>query len=122
MAKKELKLDFTTKDIINIFISRKEQILQAVILELQCWVGDWFLDGNNGIPYDIRLENKSMLLSDIQDKILSVDGVASVKDLNIKITYDGMNKTRKVFNITGTLNLNTGESAILNGLVPIVIR
>lgn len=120
MALRDLSLDFENKTITNQFIKGKKLILQKVVLALQCWTGDWFLDGTYGIPYGLRLDNKSLLLADMQDIILSVDGVVSVQDLDVKITYDGERKTQKVFNIYALIITEDDEQVILNGLVPIV--
>lgn len=120
MALRDLSLDFENKTITNQFIKGKKLILQNVVLALQCWTGDWFLDGTYGIPYGLRLDNKSLLLADMQDIILSVDGVVSVQDLDVKITYDGERKTQKVFNIYALIITEDDEQVILNGLVPIV--
>ena len=120
MALRDLSLDFENKTITNQFIKGKKLILQKVVLALQCWTGDWFLDGTYGIPYGLRLDNKSLLLADMQDIILSVDGVVSVQDLDVKITYDGERNTQKVFNIYALIITEDDEQVILNGLVPIV--
>ena len=87
---RSLKLDFDNKTISNEFIKGKDLIIQEVILALQCWTGDWFLDGNFGIPYDLRLNSKALLLADMQSVIMSVDGVLSVQDLDIKIKYENL--------------------------------
>lgn len=114
---KSLKLNFDDKTITNEFIKGKELIIQEVVLALQCWTGDWFLDGTYGIPYELRLRNKALLLADAQSIIMSVDGVLSIQDLDIKtIKQDG----KKIFYITGTLSLEDNEDVTFNGLIPIV--
>ena len=120
MALRDLTLNFEDKTITNEFLKNKKLVLQKVILALQCWTGDWFLDGTYGTPYGLRLDNKALLLADMQDIILSVDGVISVQDLNVKITYEGERKTQKVFNISALIITEDDEQVILNGLVPIV--
>lgn len=120
MALRDLTLNFEDKTITNEFLKNKKLILQKVILALQCWTGDWFLDGAYGIPYGLRLDNKALLLADMQDVILNVDGVVSVQDLNVKITYEGEHKTQKVFEIYALIVTEDDEQVILNGLVPIV--
>lgn len=114
---KSLKLNFDNKTISNEFIKGKELIVQKVILSLQCWTGDWFLDGSYGIPYDLRMRNKALLLADIHSIIMSVDGVLSVQDLDIKSV---ISDNKKIFYITGTLSIEDNEQVIFNGLVPIV--
>ena len=97
MALKDLILNYENKTITNQFVKGKNLIIQKVILALQCWTGDWFLDGNFGIPYNLRLDNKSLLLADAQDIILSVDGVISVQNLDIKTIYIDENRKQKGF-------------------------
>ena len=120
MALRDLTLNFEDKTITNEFLKNKKLVLQKVILALQCWSGDWFLDGNYGIPYNLRLDNKALLLADMQDTILNVEGVVSIQDLNVKITYEGERKTQKVFEISALIVTQDDEQVILNGLVPIV--
>lgn len=120
MALRDLTLNFEDKTITNEFLKNKKLILQKVILALQCWTGDWFLDGTYGIPYGLRLDNKALLLADMQDVILNVDGVVSVQDLSVKTTYEGERKTQKVFEIYALIVTEDDEQVILNGLVPIV--
>lgn len=117
----DLTLDFENKTITNQFLKGKQLIMQKVVLALQCWTGDWFLDGSYGIAYDTRLQNKSLLIADIQDIILSVDGVVSVQDIDVTVRYtDIVKKTGKIFDIKATVITDDNEQVILNGLVPIV--
>lgn len=120
MALRDLTLNFEDKTITNEFLKNKKLVLQKVVLALQCWTGDWFLDGTYGIPYSLRLDNKALLLADMQDIILNVDGVVSVQDLSVKTTYEGERKTQKVFEIYALIVTEDDEQVILNGLVPIV--
>lgn len=117
----DLELDYETKKIKNNFIKGKQLIMQRVVLALQCWVGDWFLDGEYGIPYDLRVDNKGLLLADAQSIILGVEGVSSVKDLDLKVTYGDMqHKSQRIFHITGTVETIDNEIGILNDLIPVV--
>ena len=117
----DLELDYETKKIKNNFIKGKQLIMQRVVLALQCWVGDWFLDGEYGIPYDLRIDNKGLLLADAQSIILGVEGVSSVKDLDLKVTYgDMLHKSQRIFHITGTVETIDNEIGILNDLIPVV--
>lgn len=117
----DLELDYETKKIKNNFIKGKQLIMQRVVLALQCWVGDWFLDGEYGIPYDLRIDNKGLLLADAQSIILGVEGVSSVKDLDLKVTYGDMqHKSQRIFHITGTVETIDNEIGVLNDLIPVV--
>ena len=117
----DLELDYENKKIKNNFIKGKQLIMQRVVLALQCWVGDWFLDGEYGIPYDLRIDNKGLLLADAQSIILGVEGVSSVKDLDLKVTSGDMrHKSQRIFHITGTVETIDNEIGILNDLIPVV--
>lgn len=113
----DLTLDFDKKIIINSYLTKKNLIMQKVVLALQCWSGDWFLDGDFGIPYDIRANNKSLLTADIQDIIMSVDGVNGIKNLDIKSrVQDG----KRTIYINAFIITTEDEIIEFNGLVPIL--
>lgn len=121
MTLQDLTLDFENKTISNTFIKGKDLIIQKVILALQCWTGDWFLDGDYGTNYGIRLDNKSLLLADMQDIILGVEGVLSVEDLDAKVVYqDLQHKNQRMFDISATIITEDEQQVEMNGLVPIV--
>lgn len=113
----DLTLDFQNKTISNSYLRGKRLILQKVQLALQCWTGDWFLDGEYGISYDLRLDSKGLLLADMREIILSVEGVKSVQDLKIDAVHrDG----QLVFIMSATIFTSNEESVVYNGLVPII--
>lgn len=116
----DLTLNFNDKTISNTFLKDKDLIIQKVILSLQCWLGDWYLDGSYGVNYGVRLQNKGLLIADMEDIIKSVDGVTSVQDITIKTTYEGERFTQKVININVTLTLEDGEQFTLISAIPTV--
>ena len=59
-------------------------------------------------------------MSDLQDIILGVDGVISLQDIDVKITYEGPKNTQKAFNIKATIITQDEDVVILNGIVPII--
>jgi hypothetical protein len=120
MTLRDLTLDFDNKKISNTFLKGKKLILQEVVLALQCWTGDWFLDGTFGIPYDVRLENKSLLLADIQEVILSVNGVNSVQNIEVESIYEGPKNTQLMFKISALVVTRDDEQILFNGLIPII--
>ena len=114
---KELCLDFDNKKIINSFITDKELILQNVKLVVQIWQKDWYLDYTGGIDYRRRFGNKPLLLADLENAILSVNGITKVNNLQLKEdVVDGLT----IFNITGTLTFNDETYTLKNGEVTIV--
>ena len=56
----------------------------------------------------------------ISSRMPSVDGVTSVPDITIKITYEGERFTQKVININATLTLEDGEQFTLSSAIPTV--
>ena len=119
----DLTLNFDDKTINNTFLTGRQLIIQKVVLAQQCWTGDWFLNGDYGISYGLRLENKALLTADLQEIILGVDGVTSVEDIVVKTRYgDATHKRQKYFVINATIITEDREQVQLNGLVPIVGR
>lgn len=118
---RDLILDFDNKIIDNNYITGKNLIIQKVKLAIQCWAGDWFLDSDFGIPYGIRLENKSLLVADIENAIMSVEGVSSVQDTSVEIMYTDIHKKRqKQYKINTTIITDTYEEVELNGFIPLI--
>lgn len=117
----DLTLDFENKTISNTFLKDRDLIIQQVQLAIQCWTGDWFLDDEYGIDYDLRLKNKALLIADLEEIILSVDGVISVENIEVKTKYgDLTHKRQKYFDISVTISIQGGQEVLMNGLVPIV--
>lgn len=113
----DLTLNFDNKTITNDFLDEEELVIQRVKLAIQCWSGDWFLDGNFGVPYSIRLGSKSMLMADLEEVILSVDGVQDVVDIDLKIVKeDGL----KVYKFYVTINTIYKDNTIVDGLIEVV--
>jgi hypothetical protein len=117
----DLTLDFENKTISNTFLKGKQLILQKVQLAIQCWTGDWFLNSDYGISYGLRLENKSLLIADLQEIILGVDGVVSVENINVNVRYgDTTHKRQKYFDISANIVTQDEQQVLMNGLIPIV--
>lgn len=123
---KDLTLDFDNKRIINSFITNKDLVLQQIKVVVQVWYNDWYLDYYSGIDYKTRFANKPMLLADLENAILSIDGVTGVRDLNIVEDYINLSSNiqartkTKVYNITGTISLLNENIEIKNGEVTIM--
>lgn len=123
---KDLTLDFDNKRIINSFITNKDLVLQQVKVVVQVWYNDWYLDYYSGIDYKARFANKPMLLADLENAILSINGVTGVRDLNIVEDYINLSSNiqartkTKVYNITGTISLLNENIEIKNGEVTIM--
>lgn len=118
---RDLTLDFDNKTIYNNYITGRNLIIQKVKLAIQCWAEDWFLDSDYGIPYGTRLQNKSLLIADIEEAIMSVEGVTSVQDTTVEIVYGNFNKkSQRQYKIYTTIITDTYEEIELNGLIPMI--
>ncbi len=117
----DLTLNFEDKTISNTFLKGKQLTLQKVQLAIQCWTGDWFLNDSYGISYGLRLENKALLIADLQEIILGVDGVVSVEDVDVKVRYGDLTRKRqKFFDISAVIVTQDEQQVLMNGLIPIV--
>ena len=114
---KDLTLDFDNKTIVNKFVSERDLILQQIKVVVQVWKHDWYLDYYGGIDYKIRFKNKPMLLADLENAILSVDGVSKVNNLAItEDVVDGLT----VYFVTGDIVFNNETITLKNNEVMII--
>ena len=76
-------------------IDNKERIAQQLRITLWEWLGEWFLDARDGVPYReyILVKNPNMkhIRQVLSDNIMKVDGVNRIDELNLK--YDPKNRT-----------------------------
>ena len=100
---KDLQLDFINKKVINNFIDKKERVSQQIRLAVNVWVGDWFLDEDFGIDYDLCWGNQQMMENYVRGQIEQVSGVKSIQSFTIeKISND----TQVYFKIDATVVLD----------------
>lgn len=117
---KDLKLNYGTKTVNNTFINGNELIIQSIVLALQCWLGDWYLNSDYGIDYENKLGNVSILIADMKEMILSCRGVTSVKNIRIKKMYENTNKTQMYVIVNADITLEDNEQVLFEELIPIV--
>lgn len=73
----------------DFWIDQPEAVAQNVQTSLLLWVGEWYLDINQGTPYMQGVLGKySQQVADtiIEDRVLSVDGVTDIE--NFQSTLD----------------------------------
>lgn len=76
---------------LDFFINDPEAIGQSVESRLLLWLGEWFLDTEEGTPYAQGVLGKySEALADatIQDRVLSTDGVTSIDNYQSQLNPD----------------------------------
>ena len=91
------------------FVTGDEQILQHMKTRLQFFLGEWFLDRREGVPYyrDILIKNPSreVLASIFRQVILDTPGTELIRtfDLSIDASQRRMSLAFEVVLITGTV-------------------
>lgn len=116
----DLALDVKEWDLLTanndlLLIDNAERIAQQICITLKFWLGEWFLNKNDGVPYLERIMVKNPNLSHIRqilrEKIMSVDGVESVSALNLFV--DNENRVLSVtYEASTSYGLVTGKEVL----------
>ena len=76
-------------------INNKERIAQQLRVTLWEWLGEWFLDARDGVPYReyilVKSPNMKHIRQVLSDNIMKVDGVNRIDELNLN--YNPKNRT-----------------------------
>lgn len=90
---KDIKVDFFNRKLINKEIDRTERVLQQIRVAVQTWTGDWLLDQDEGIDYDLCWGDIVFMEMSLREAIRSVDGVDRIVSLKMskkKDSYDSI--------------------------------
>ena len=88
----DLAMDMATGDLVLrdgdvLIIDNAERVAQQILITLRFWLGEWFLDTKDGIPYLEYVLVKSPNLLHIRqiftEAMEKVDGVKRVEKINI---------------------------------------
>jgi hypothetical protein len=94
----------------DFLIDSPEAVAQAVFTRLRLWVGEWFLDTNEGTPYEQSMLGKGKLETiepAMRERILGTQGVTEI--IEFDLTWEP--SARKVI-ITATINTLYGETEL----------
>ena len=76
-------------------IDNKERIAQQLRVTLWEWLGEWFLDSRDGVPYReyILVKNPNMkhIRQVLTENIVKIEGVNRIEELNLN--FDPKNRT-----------------------------
>lgn len=90
--------DLVVKDGDLIIVSNAERVAQQVLITLREWLGEWFLNTNDGIPYLeyilVKNPNENHIRQILTEAIESVDGVTKVTEL--EFTFNRILRTLSV--------------------------
>ena len=99
----DLAMDMATGDLVLhdgdvLLIDNAERVAQQILITLRFWLGEWFLDAKDGIPYLEYVLVKSPNLLHIRQIFMEamekVDGVKRVEEMNL--VFDVKNRSLHV--------------------------
>jgi len=99
----DLAMDMATGDLVLhdgdvLLIDNAERVAQQILITLRFWLGEWFLDMKDGIPYLEYVLVKSPNLLHIRqiftEAMEKVDGVKRVEEMNL--AFDVKNRSLRV--------------------------
>lgn len=91
------KNDLVIKNNDLILIDNAERVAQQVLITLRFWLGEWFLDTREGVPYLeyvlVKNPNMSHIRQILTEKIQSVEGVKRI----ISLDFDFRRVARELY-------------------------
>ena len=99
----DLAMNMATGDLVLrdgdvLLIDNVERVAQQILITLRFWLGEWFLDTKDGIPYLEYVLVKSPNLLHIRqiftEAMEKVDGVKRVEEMNL--AFDVKNRSLRV--------------------------
>lgn len=96
-------------------IDNAERVAQQILITLRFWLGEWFLDTTQGVPYLeyilIKNPNENHIRQILTDAILSVEGVETVD--NMELDFDTRNRKMAVtYTVTTDYGLVTRREVL----------
>lgn len=89
--------DLVIKNNDLILIDNAERVAQQVLITLRFWLGEWFLDTRQGVPYLeyvlVKNPNMNHIRQILAEKIQSVEGVNSI----VSLDFDFRRITRELY-------------------------
>lgn len=99
----DIAMDMSTGDLVLqnsdlLLIDNVERVAQQITITLRFWRGEWFLATADGVPYLeyilVKNPNANHIRQILIDKIMSVDGVQQVTDMDLN--FDTHNRRLSV--------------------------
>ena len=99
----DLAMDMTSSDLVLregdvLLIDNAERVAQQILITLRFWLGEWFLDTKDGIPYLeyvlVKSPNLLYIRQIFTEAMEKVDGVKRVEEMNL--AFDVKNRSLRV--------------------------
>ena len=96
-------------------IDNAERVAQQILITLRFWLGEWFLDTTQGVPYLeyilVKNPNENHIRQILTEAILSVEGVNTVD--NMELDFDVRNRKMAVtYTVTTDYGLLTRKEVL----------
>ena len=69
-----------------VLIDNAERVVQQVLISLREWLGEWFLNTRDGVPYLeyilVKNPNETHIRQVLSDAILAVEGVSAITSMD----------------------------------------
>ena len=79
--------DLLMRDYDLLIIDNAERVAQQILITLRFWLGEWFLDTTQGVPYLeyilVKNPNENHIRQILTEAILSVEGVQTLNDMEL---------------------------------------
>ncbi len=86
----DIAMNVSTGDLVIqngdlVLIDHAERVAQQILITLREWLGEWFLDTRDGVPYLeyilVKNPNENHIRQILMEKISGVEGVSSVTSM-----------------------------------------
>lgn len=108
----DIAMDVNTNDIVLkngdvLLIDNAERIAQQILISLRFWLGEWFLDTRQGVPYLayilVKNPNEAHIKQVLTDAIKNVDGVDLVTNMDLSL-----NRIKRALTVEYTVKTSAG--------------
>lgn len=88
----DIAMNVSTGDLVIqngdlVLIDHAERVAQQILITLREWLGEWFLDTRDGVPYLeyilVKNPNENHIRQILMEKISGVEGVSTVTSMTL---------------------------------------
>lgn len=107
--------DLVIKDNDLMLIDNAERVAQQIQISLNFWLGEWFLNTNEGVPYLeyilVKNPNENHIRQILTEAIENIEGVETVKSM--ELTFERVKRVLTVnYTVTTDYGLVTNKAVL----------